>query len=76
MAHAGVDDLPHGHAARAQPADIRVDVNLVRVVTTVRTQAGEIVNAAAPWDWLWAVDATDAYTTSSCGNATLRMRPA
>ena len=26
-------------------------------------QAGEIVNAAAPWDWLWAVDATDAYTT-------------
>jgi ABC-type transport system substrate-binding protein len=27
------------------------------------TQAGEIINAAAPYDWLWAVAHTDAYTT-------------
>ncbi|HVA86202.1 MAG TPA: ABC transporter substrate-binding protein [Candidatus Saccharimonadales bacterium] len=27
------------------------------------TQAGEIINAGAPYDWLWAVAHTDAYTS-------------
>ena len=34
-----------------------------KVQTDAYTQAGEIINAAAPYDWLWAVAHTDAYTS-------------
>ena len=38
-------------AARAQQADIRVDVNLVRVVTTVKNPAGELVGSLSKEDF-------------------------
>ena len=37
--------------ARAQPADIRVDVNLVRVVTTVKNPAGQLVGTLSKEDF-------------------------
>ena len=38
-------------AAHAQPADIRVDVNLVRVVTTVKNPAGQLVGSLPKEDF-------------------------
>jgi len=38
-------------AAHAQPADIRVDVNLVRVVTTVKNPAGQLIGSLPKEDF-------------------------
>lgn len=38
-------------AAQAQPADIRVDVNLVRVVTTVKNPAGQLIGSLPKEDF-------------------------
>jgi Ca-activated chloride channel family protein len=43
--------LPAALGVRAQQADIRVDVNLVRVVTTVKDAAGELVGSLSKEDF-------------------------